>query len=38
VDVSPVTAAEILAALKRIESAPQQQLDYLRRLFTESKG
>jgi tripartite-type tricarboxylate transporter receptor subunit TctC len=38
VDVSPVTAAEVLAALKRIESAPQQQLDYLRRLFTESKG
>ena len=38
VDVSPVTAAEVLAALKRIESAPQQQLDYLRRLFAESKG
>jgi tripartite-type tricarboxylate transporter receptor subunit TctC len=38
VDVSPVTAAEVLHALKRIESAPQQQLDYLRRLFTEKKG
>ena len=37
-DVSPVTATEILAALKRIESAPPQQLDYLRRLFAESKG
>ncbi len=38
VDVSPVTAEQVLHALKRIESAPQQQLDYLRRLFTESKG
>jgi tripartite-type tricarboxylate transporter receptor subunit TctC len=38
IDVSPVTAAEVLQALKRIESAPQQQLDYLRRLFAESKG
>jgi len=38
VDVSPLTAAEVLASLKRIESAPQQQLDYLRRLFAESKG
>ena len=37
IDVSPVTAGEVLQALKRIESAPQQQLDYLRRLFTESK-
>ena len=36
--MSPVTADEVLAALKRIESAPQQQLDYLRRLFAESKG
>ena len=38
VDVSPVTAEQVLQALKRIESAPQQQLDYLRRLFAESKG
>jgi tripartite-type tricarboxylate transporter receptor subunit TctC len=38
IDVSPVTAGEVLQALKRIESAPQQQLDYLRRLFTESKS
>jgi tripartite-type tricarboxylate transporter receptor subunit TctC len=37
IDVSPVTAGEVLQALKRIESAPQHQLDYLRRLFTESK-
>jgi tripartite-type tricarboxylate transporter receptor subunit TctC len=38
VDVSPVTAEQVLQALERIESAPQQQLDYLRRLFKESKG
>ena len=38
IDISPVTAAEVLQALKRIERAPQQQLDYLRRLFSESKG
>lgn len=38
IDVSPVTADEVVSALKRIESAPQQQLDYLRRLFAESKG
>ncbi len=38
VDVSPVTAEEVVGALKRIESAPPQQLDYLRRLFSESKG
>ena len=38
VDVSPVSAEQVLQALKRIESAPQQQLDYLRRLFAESKG
>jgi tripartite-type tricarboxylate transporter receptor subunit TctC len=38
VDVSPVGADEVAQALKRIESAPLQQLDYLRRLFAESKG
>jgi hypothetical protein len=38
VDVSPVTAEGVLHALKRIERAPPQQLDYLRRLFAESKG
>ena len=37
-DVSPVTATEILTVLKRIESAPPQQLEYLRRLFAEPKG
>ena len=38
VDISPVTADEVMNALKRIESAPPKQLDYLRRLFAESKG
>jgi tripartite-type tricarboxylate transporter receptor subunit TctC len=38
VDVSPVTAEQILAALRRIESAPPQQLDYLRRLFADARG
>jgi tripartite-type tricarboxylate transporter receptor subunit TctC len=38
IDVSPVTADEVVAALKTIESAPPQLLDYLRRLFTEAKG
>ena len=38
VDVSPVTAEGIMAALKRIERAPPPQLDYLRRLFAESRG
>jgi hypothetical protein len=32
------TADGVMQALKRIESAPPQQLDYLRRLFTESRG
>ncbi len=38
VDVSPVTAAEVVASLKKIEDAPPPLLDYLRRLFTEAKG
>jgi tripartite-type tricarboxylate transporter receptor subunit TctC len=38
VDISPVTAEEVVRALKRIESAPPQQLDYLRRLFAEARG
>jgi len=38
VDVSPVTADEVIRALTRIEHAPPQQLNYLRRLFAESKG
>jgi len=38
VDVSPVSAAEVVRALESIEKAPPQLLDYLRRLFAESKG
>ncbi len=38
VDVSPVTAEEVARALRKLEDAPRAQLDYLRRLFTESKG
>ena len=33
VDVSPITAEQVMQALGRIESAPPQLLDYLRRLF-----
>jgi len=38
VDVSPVSAEEVAAALERIEKAPPQLLDYLRKLFAESKS
>jgi tripartite-type tricarboxylate transporter receptor subunit TctC len=38
VDVSPKSAEEVEAALERIEKAPPQLLDYLRKLFAESKG
>jgi tripartite-type tricarboxylate transporter receptor subunit TctC len=38
VDVSPVGAEDVTAALKQIESAPPKLLDYLRRLFAEAKG
>ena len=38
VDVSPMSADEVVAALERIEKAPPQLLDYLRKLFAESKG
>jgi tripartite-type tricarboxylate transporter receptor subunit TctC len=38
VDISPVTADGVLQALKRIESAPREQLEYLRRLFAEARG
>jgi hypothetical protein len=37
VDVSPMSAEEVVA-LERIEKAPPQLLDYLRKLFAESKG
>jgi tripartite-type tricarboxylate transporter receptor subunit TctC len=38
IDVSPTSADEAVAALERIEKAPPQLLDYLRKLFAESKG
>ena len=38
VDVSPVSGQEVLAALKQIESAPPTLLEYLRKLFAESKS
>jgi tripartite-type tricarboxylate transporter receptor subunit TctC len=38
VDVSPVTAAEVTQSLERIENAPPQLIEYLRKLFAESKG
>jgi tripartite-type tricarboxylate transporter receptor subunit TctC len=38
VDVSPVSGADVLRALKQIESAPPAQLDYLRKLFAESRS
>jgi hypothetical protein len=33
-----MSADEVVAALERIEKAPPQLLDYLRKLFAESKG
>jgi tripartite-type tricarboxylate transporter receptor subunit TctC len=38
VDISPVSAEEVVASLQKIEAAPPPLLDYLRRLFTEAKG
>jgi hypothetical protein len=38
VDVSPVTAAEVTQSLERIENAPPQLIEYLRKLFADSKG
>src|SRR5947208_4786406 len=38
VDISPMSADEVVTALERIEKAPPQLLDYLRKLFAESKG
>ena len=37
VDVSPVSGQEVLAALRQIGSAPPTLLEYLRKLFAESK-
>jgi tripartite-type tricarboxylate transporter receptor subunit TctC len=38
VDVSPVSAEEVVHALRRLERAPPQLIDYLKKLFAESKG
>ena len=38
IDISPKSADEVVAALERIEKAPPQLLDYLKKLFAESKG
>jgi tripartite-type tricarboxylate transporter receptor subunit TctC len=38
IDVSPVGAQEMLAALDRIEKAPPQVFEYLRKLFAESRS
>jgi tripartite-type tricarboxylate transporter receptor subunit TctC len=38
IDISPMSGDEVMAALERIEKAPPQLLDYLRKLFAESKG
>src|SRR5215208_5344959 len=38
IDISPVTGDDVGRALDSIEKAPPQLLDYLRKLFAESKG
>jgi tripartite-type tricarboxylate transporter receptor subunit TctC len=38
IDVSPMSAEEVVHALHRLEKAPPQLLDYLKKLFAESKG
>jgi hypothetical protein len=38
VDVRPMGAEDVVATLERIEKAPPQLLDYLRKLFADSKG
>jgi len=38
IDVSPVGADDVMRALHRLEKAPPQLLDYLKKLFAESKG
>jgi tripartite-type tricarboxylate transporter receptor subunit TctC len=38
VDVSPVSGEEVVRALAAIEAAPPPLLDYLRKLFAETKG
>jgi len=38
VDVSPMGGEEVVSALKQLENASPSMLDYLRRLFAESRG
>jgi tripartite-type tricarboxylate transporter receptor subunit TctC len=38
IDVSPVDGEEVLRAIDRIASAPPELLDYLRKLFAETRG
>ena len=38
VDVSPVSGGDVVRALASIESAPPPLLDYLRKLFAETKS
>jgi len=37
-DISPVDAADVVQALQKVEQAPPQLLDYLKRLFAEGKS
>src|SRR5262249_13103095 len=38
VDVSPMSAEDVMRALERIEQAPPPLLTYLKKLFAESRG
>ena len=38
IDVSPIGGAEVLRAIHQIASAPPELLDYLKKLFAETKG
>jgi tripartite-type tricarboxylate transporter receptor subunit TctC len=38
VDVSPMDGEQVVSALKRLETAPPQMLDYLRKLFADSRS
>ena len=38
VDVSPIGGADVLRAIERIAGSPPEQLDYVRKLLSETKG
>jgi tripartite-type tricarboxylate transporter receptor subunit TctC len=38
IDVSPMAAEAVVGALRRLENAPSHMLDYLRKLFAESRS